>query len=902
MSTPTRILLIEDSSADAELVEREVRRTLPHSEYMCVETEQDFIAALSSFTPDIILSDYTLPQFSGMAALELAKANVPEIPFILVTGSVNEETAVNCMKAGAWDYLIKEHITRIGPGILNAMEQKRLRDEARSSERELRASEERLRTTLDSIGDAVISTDAHGRIELMNPVAEQLTGWSFVEASGKSMREVFITFNPNTGAPIPNPVDLVLKYGKIVDPIQHTLLLSKEGKKVPICNSGAPILNSTGEISGVVLVFRDQTAELEIHRSLEENEARFRNLLQSMEIIPVQGYNEAREVIYWNNASERVYGYSEAEAMGQKLEDLIIPPQMHEEVIQQSKKWYAQNVTIPTTELVLQNKAGQPVQVFSSHVMHVTSSGKKELFCIDVDLRELKAAENKMRTSQQITKRIINSIPVRVFWKDTHRVYLGCNEAFARDAGFSDPKEIIGKNDIQMAWEKQTEQYHTYDRRVIAGESILDKEVTIITPDGKKLTHLMSKVPLRNTQGEIFGILGSYVDITEQRQLENQLQQAQKMESIGRLAGGVAHDFNNLLMGIMGYTDICKDQAGEDSDLIEYLDAITEVAQRSAAITRQLLTFARKQIVQPKELDLNESIEGMLKLLRRLLGEDVEIMWSPGPGQMTIKMDPSQIDQILANLAVNARDAIQGVGSLIIKTEAVIIDEKYCAKHEGTLPGNYVKLKVTDSGCGMDKETIANIFEPFYTTKNVGQGTGLGLSTVYGIVKQNNGFINVDSAQGKGASFNIFIPRIKTDVRALKPKTLSKTLPQGTETILIAEDEKSILITNKYCLESLGYTVLAAESPEHALDLVANYTGKVHLLLTDVVMPGMNGPDLAKKLTEKYPDLKCLFMSGFTADIITRRGISEKNMHFMSKPFGSEELSNKVRKILDEKS
>ena len=388
-------------------------------------------------------------------------------------------------------------------------------------------------------------------------------------------------------------------------------------------------------------------------------------------------------------------------------------------------------------------------------------------------------------------------------------------------------------------------------------------------------------------------------DITEQRELESQLRQAQKMESISRLAGGVAHDFNNVLMGMMGYIELCRDQVGSDPAALEYLDAISKGAERSATITRQLLGFARRQAVQPKVLDLNDAIDGMLKFLRRAIGEDVEMNWSPGSGAMTVKIDPSQIDQILVNIAVNARDAIGGVGALTIETGTAVIDEAYCATHEGAVAGDYVRLTVSDTGCGMDHDTIAHIFEPFFTTKGVGKGTGMGMATVYGIVKQNNGFVYVYSEPDKGTSFKIYIPRLRVADAAPVPAVSQVPPPRGTETVLIAEAENSIRITSKAFLEALGYTVLTAENPAEALRLVGEHAGKIQLLLSDVIMPGMSGPDLAKHLVEPYPEMKCIFMSGFTAEVMAERGVLEKDVEFLSKPFGRDELARKVRDVLD---
>ena len=374
------------------------------------------------------------------------------------------------------------------------------------------------------------------------------------------------------------------------------------------------------------------------------------------------------------------------------------------------------------------------------------------------------------------------------------------------------------------------------------------------------------------------------------------------MEAVGCLAGGVAHDFNNLLMGIMGYTELCRSKIATDHPIREYLDEITHGAERSAELTRQLLAFARKQTIAPMVLDINDAVDSMLKLLRRLIGEDVKLVWRPGAGLRPVKLDPSQVDQVLANLCVNSRDAIAGVGEITLETGNITIDPEYCAAHPEAIPGAYVFLAVSDNGSGMDAETLAQVFEPFFTTKGLGKGTGLGLATVYGIVKQNHGFIYAFSEPGKGTTFKICLPAIAEEAMATTVTTKAEA-PRGRgETILLVEDEKSLRVTCGLFLEALGYKVLTAETPGEALKMTDKHPGDVHLLLTDVVMPGMDGRQLAERIGKIKPGVKVLFMSGYTADIIADRGVLAEGVHFLSKPFTRDDLARKVREILDSTS
>lgn len=386
----------------------------------------------------------------------------------------------------------------------------------------------------------------------------------------------------------------------------------------------------------------------------------------------------------------------------------------------------------------------------------------------------------------------------------------------------------------------------------------------------------------------------------ERRLLEEQLLQAQKLEAVGRLAGGVAHDFNNMLGVILGHAEIALMQLPPDHPLVDELREIIKAAKRSADLTRQLLAFARRQTIAPQVLDLNDTVEAMLQMLERLIGEDIELIWLPGQNLWPVKMDPSQLHQILANLCVNARDAINGGGQIIIETHAVSLDQAYCATHAGCVPGDYVLLMVTDNGCGMAKETLDNIFEPFFTTKGVGEGTGLGLATVYGIVKQNKGFIHVYSEPGQGTTFKIYLPPY-LGVWEKPAKIAGGATPQGQgETVLLVEDEEPVLKLTRQMLTRLGYRVLVASRPEEAIQLAKDHAGPLHLLVTDVIMPKMNGAVLAGEIQRLHPHCQTVFISGYTANVIAKRGILTDGVHFLAKPFSLQELAIKVRAALEQ--
>ena len=473
-------------------------------------------------------------------------------------------------------------------------------------------------------------------------------------------------------------------------------------------------------------------------------------------------------------------------------------------------------------------------------------------------------------------------------------------------------KPIFGRSDREI-WIKRI---HPEDREMVKNKinSILNfktneyrYEARMKHADGSFRLHYVTGYVLeRDEDDKPVHLIGLRIDITERKKaeaekekLQAQLIQAQKMEAVGRLAGGVAHDFNNMLGIIMGQAELMLIQMDPAGPYFIGLQEIRKAAESSADLTRQLLAFARKQTISPKVLNLNTVVESMIKMLQRIIGEDIHLVWSPGKKPWKISMDAGQIDQILVNLCVNARDSITGVGKIIIETENCTLDADYCIDHAGFIPGDYMTLAVSDSGCGMEPDILNNIFEPFFTTKDEEKGTGLGLAMIYGIVKQNNGFINVYSEPKHGSKFKIYLPRHQTDNREESQTNRPEALETGSETILVVEDNADLLEISQTMLEQQGYLVLTAASPVKALEVVKKHADGIDLLITDVIMPEMNGRELAKKLELSYPDLKVLYMSGYTADIIAHHGVLEKDTHFIQKPFSIRELAARTRQVIE---
>ncbi|MBU4126279.1 MAG: PAS domain S-box protein, partial [Proteobacteria bacterium] len=670
--------------------------------------------------------------------------------------------------------------------------------ERRRAEDRLRESEQWLSTTLRSIGDAVIATDTDGLVTLMNPVAEDLTGWDETETAGKPLEDIFNIINDQTGGRAENPVTRVLQKGVVVGMADHTVLIAKDGTKRHIADSGAPIRDEEGEIIGTVMVFRDITER----KQAEEELRKHRDHLEEL----VQDRTEA-----------------------------------------------------------------------------------------------LRESEKKTKQVKEYLELQVDRMPIGLILWDAEFHVTSWNPAAEKIFGFT-AEETLGKHPYDLVVPKEAQpQVDDIWRRLLEGDMTAYSTNENITKDGGTIICEWTNTPLKETDGTVLGVLSMVKDITEQKKLEEQFRQSQKMEAIGTLAGGVAHDFNNLLTVIIGNSQLALMDVIKDESLRKKIEEIEKAGDRAASLTRQLLAFSRKQIITPRVLDLNELLTGIEKMLGRLIGEDVELLTIPGPALWQVEVDPGQMEQVIMNMAINAKDAMPQGGKITIETANTDLDENYFRKHgiEGEKPGHYVMLAVSDTGIGMDKETQEHIFEPFFTTKEVGKGTGLGLSTVYGIVKQNNGFVWVYSEPGQGSTFKVYLPRAEGAADSEEKQQLPVIELDGSETVLIVEDDNGL---RKFAQEVLllhGYKVLDAENGEDALRVSQAHEGQIHLMITDVVMPRMGGKELSEKLQPFYPRMKVIYMSGYTDNAIVEHGVLAPGLNFLQKPFTPESLALKVREVLD---
>ena len=656
------------------------------------------------------------------------------------------------------------------------------------------------------------------------------------------------------------------------------------------------------------LVAANQELEKEVaerkiaEAALRDSEARYRLLFESNPF-PLWVYDrETLSFLAINEAAEHRYGYSRQEFLSMTIKD-IRPPEDIPALLDTVSR-----VSLGLNEIGTcrhRKKDGEIIDVEVT-AYPLNFDGRQAGLVLANDITKRKRAEDELAKQQAFLRQVIDLNPNFIFAKDRKGRFTLVNQAIAEAYGTT-VEGLLGRRDTDFNQNSEEVEWFRRDdlevMNTLKDKFIPEESVTDARGNVRWLQTI--KRPIVSPDGAVNQVLGVATDITARkqaeealRQSEEQLRLAQKMEAVGKLAGGVAHDFNNLLTVINGHTALSLRRLEQDDPLYRKLEAIKESGERAASLTRQLLAFSRKQILQPKVLDLNQVIFETNKMLRRLIGEDIDLLIGLAPTLGKVKADPNQVEQVLMNLSINARDAMPRGGKLTIETDNVYLDEKYASRHVSVRPGQYVMLAVSDTGCGMDAETQKHIFEPFFTTKEVGKGTGLGLATVYGIVKQSGGHIWVYSEVGRGTTFKVYLPRVDQSAEELAPKTDDTQLQIGNETVLLVEDEELVREMAKEILQESGYQVLEASHGDEALLVACQHLGPIHLMLSDVVMPRMSGRELAERLTPLREEMKVLYMSGYTDDAIVHHGVLDEGTAFIEKPFTPQALTQKVREIL----
>ncbi len=891
MATPLNILIVEDSADDAEMVLAQLRRDGFAPAWRRVETEPDFLAELKKL-PDIILSDYAMPQFSGLRAAELAQASGLDIPFILISGTVGEELAVKAMKQGATDYLLKDRITRLGQAVKHALEQKRLQAQEKVAEAVLRRSREEFKDLFENAPVGFHEVDTEGRLVRINNTELKMLGYTAEELLGQFVWKLAADEELSRRAAL-------AKLGGELSPPEgfERTFRRKDGSTFPVLIKDRLLKREDGVIVGMRAAIQDITERKRAEAALEYE----RYLWQTM-------LDNSPDHIYFKDTQSRFIKSSKAQArqFGVGSPDQLVGKtdfdffteaharpafEDEQEIIrtgwpiiakEEREVWQDGRVTwASTTKMPMRDADGNIIGIMG----------------ISRDITERKQVENELRWRTAFFEAQVHSAPDGILVVNSQNKILLQNQRLLEL--FQVPPEIAGNpGDNQLLQHaarqmKHPEEYlarveHLYAHRDEVGHDEIE------LADGTILDRYSS--PVRDKRGKYYGRIWLFRDITAHRKLEAQFLQAQKMESIGQLAGGIAHDFNNILSAIVGYIYLAHAAAADRPDILAYLEHISKASDRATGLVAQILTFSRQSKTEREPLQLNPIILEALKLLRASVPATINIQANLVETP-TVLANATSIHQVIMNLGTNAWHAMHDQpGTLKIELQVLEADEAFVATQHFQ-PGRYVQLSVSDTGCGMDRATVKRIFDPFFTTKPVGEGTGLGLAVVHGIMKSHDGGISVYSEPGKGTVFHLYFPVMKT--QAVVPEKAVSPIPLGQgEHILLVDDEESLTSLGKKMLEGLGYNVTMKTSAIEALAAVREKPDAFNLVITDLSMPAMDGLNLGVEMLQIRPGLPIILMTGYSGSLNVEKVRALGFRELLEKPSTVRTMAETVHRTL----
>ncbi|MHB1193636.1 MAG: hybrid sensor histidine kinase/response regulator [Longimicrobiales bacterium] len=894
MEKPIRILILEDLPEDAEIAERVLLREGLSFKSMRVDTGETFVRALQDFAPDVVLCDYCLPGLNGLEALALAKETAPQVPVIIFTGAVSEETAVACLKAGAVDYVLKDRLSRLPAAVEAALAGRKERQARASAEEALRDSEHRYRTLVDNAPEAIVTVDSAARVRSWNAAAESAFGYSGLEMIGAPLSKII---PERFRLDHQRAVDLTTaSVGTAIHPTLTVTAVRSDGLEFPAEISISSV-HGPGDIS-FTAVIRDLTDSVAARDALEELSRRHELLLNSAGE-GIVGVDPDGTVSFANPAALALLGREAADFVGFALQPLIHAPSGgvgHPEAECPALSALRQGSTFSgEMDFLRSDGSSFPAAVSLTPILESGVVGGGVMIFEDITRRRVQ--EEALRASEAQYRGLVDNAPYGIYRSGGAGRFLSVNTKLMQMLRYESEHELLAL-DLSKDLYLNPEERERFLRQANSDRGF-GAETTWVRRDGTPVPVRLRGRTVRTSNG-VFEAYEMFVeDLSERRLLEEQLRQAQKMEAVGQLTGGIAHDFNNVLAVILLNSELVIGamEKGKAVDLDD-IHAIQDAARRASSITRKLLGFSRRAALQVEATDLGRVVSGMSSMLRTALPESIELQVDTSGTCGPVMVDGGSVEQMLLNLVANSRDALPRGGRVGVKVHEVELDQAYCLLHPEVRPGRHMCLEVSDDGVGMDAETLRRIFDPFFTTKAPGSGTGLGMPMVYGLTRQQDGHINVYSHPGEGTTVRLYFPVTVGGEPATRGLAESPEAVAATGTILVVEDEDSLRAVTAKVLETSGYRVLSAADAAEALDIVSEHYESIDLILSDMVLPGMSGLALLDVVRSLHGPVRFVLTSGYSGEFKSVGGGSGHDVPFLRKPWTASELLALIRRVM----